>query len=576
MAINFASPTARAGSGDLTISISPLGLVELSDEEFEVHSPRLNRYALAWAMFLGHHWSSLREAGEPQLTFNYCRSLSEFITNFTFGKGIGFRSPKSTEAIVPQVLQEVWEVDNNKEAILFETGQTGSVAGDVFIKTAWEPPFTDPAGWFHPGRVRILPVNPAHAFPEWHPHDRTRLIRFKMRYRFWGTAAEGTRQVFTYTELITDEAIEEYLNDELIDSRPNPLGRIPIVHVANLPVAGSPWGLSDIHDILSLNREYNEKATNISDMINYHAAPVTIITGAKAANLEKGPRKVWGGMPSDAKVYNLEGLSDLSSPLAFLELLKAAMHEFTGVPMQATAGEEAISNTSGVALAMQLQPLMNRYVKKKMQYGRGFEQVNEHVLMTLATYAPERLLYDPTEDVPLKDGQLAVLDLNDPITYRSTVHWPEPLPLDKLIMLNELMTEMQLGLESKTGALRKLGYEFPDEKMNEIFLELVEDAKMQGALDLIRAQISSSIMALTGMQPDGMPVDSGEGDGTGGGTVTSAGGSSVTSAGGINTVGGPLPGIGTTQDQQNLMAEIVTLAAGTKIPQRRNPNNDLD
>lgn len=27
------------------MQISPLGLVELADEEFEVHGPRLNRYA---------------------------------------------------------------------------------------------------------------------------------------------------------------------------------------------------------------------------------------------------------------------------------------------------------------------------------------------------------------------------------------------------------------------------------------------------------------------------------------------------------------------------------------------------
>lgn len=45
MAISFVSPSYRAASSDLTIAISPLGLVELADEEFEVHGPRLNRYA---------------------------------------------------------------------------------------------------------------------------------------------------------------------------------------------------------------------------------------------------------------------------------------------------------------------------------------------------------------------------------------------------------------------------------------------------------------------------------------------------------------------------------------------------
>lgn len=52
MALNFIAPSMRAAGSDLTISISPLGLVELSDEEFEVHGPRLTRYANAAAFYL--------------------------------------------------------------------------------------------------------------------------------------------------------------------------------------------------------------------------------------------------------------------------------------------------------------------------------------------------------------------------------------------------------------------------------------------------------------------------------------------------------------------------------------------
>jgi hypothetical protein len=35
MSVAFASPSMRAAGGDLAIAISPLGLVELADEEFE-------------------------------------------------------------------------------------------------------------------------------------------------------------------------------------------------------------------------------------------------------------------------------------------------------------------------------------------------------------------------------------------------------------------------------------------------------------------------------------------------------------------------------------------------------------
>ena len=37
MAINFYPSSYRASASDLTVAISPLGLLELADEEFEVH-----------------------------------------------------------------------------------------------------------------------------------------------------------------------------------------------------------------------------------------------------------------------------------------------------------------------------------------------------------------------------------------------------------------------------------------------------------------------------------------------------------------------------------------------------------
>jgi hypothetical protein len=509
---DFSPPSYRAASSDLTISISPLGLVELADEEFEVHGPRLNRYSLNWAMYLGHHWGYRREQGEMQISLNYYRAFIDYITRFTFGNGVHFRSPKATEAIITNRLQRVWELDNDKMRVLFEMSQTGAVSGDCFVKIAYEEPWEDSIGRFHPGRVRILPLNPAFAFPEFHPHDRTRLLRFKQKYRFWGTSLEGTRQVFTYTEILTDDVIEEYINDELIDSRPNPLGQIPVVHIPNISVSGSPWGLSDAHDIITINRSYNEIATDVADIINYHAAPVTVIIGAKAGQLEKGAKKVWAGLPKDSQVFNLEGgAAGLNGAMQYMQMLKLSMHELMNIPETALGQSQPISNTSGVALSIQFQPLMNRYSQKVSQYGRGLERINELVILNLVIKEPETLTYNPETDGPLSEGQLTQLDPNDPITYINYAHFPPPLPLDKLVLLNELQQKMSMGLESKEGALRALGEEFPTEKLQEVRNELINDAQAEGSLNLVKAQISKQLMDITGMMvaPDGTatPMD---------------------------------------------------------------------
>jgi len=558
MSIDFSPPSYRAASSDLTISISPLGLVELADEEFEVHGPRLNRYSLNWAMYLGHHWAYRREIGESQMVFNYYRAFTDYIVNFTFGRAATFRSAYATEAIVPDILKRVWEEDNDKHGVMWEMGQQGGVSGDCFVKVAYEEAFQDSVGRPHPGRVRILPLNSSFCFPEFHPHDRSRLIRFKLKYRFWGTSLEGTRQVYTYTEILTDDRIEEYINDELIDSRPNPLGVVPVIHIPNVRVSGSPWGLSDCHDIIVLNRTYNETSTDIADIVNYHAAPVTVITGAKASSLEKGPKKVWGGLPKDAQVFNLEGGGQgLQGAMEYLKTIKTAMHEMVGVPESALGQVQPISNTSGVALAIQYQPLMNRYNQKVVQYSEGLKRINELVLLTIAVKEPEMFTYNELFNGPIKPDQMPVINAADPLTYQTTVHFPQPLPLDKLILLNEIQTKMQMNLESREGALRTLGEEFPDEKLEEIRAELIADAKSDGALQLIKSQISSAIMSLTGIAP-ATQEPTGEQTGVGPGPQGQPG---VITPFEADTIG-------------QLQSELVTKAYGTKIPQRRVPETD--
>ena len=500
------------------------------------------------------------------MVLNYYRTMSDFLTRFTFGKGVTFRSPKATEAILPDRLERVWEQDNDKLSVLLEMGQQGSVSGDCFVKVAYEEPFEDSAGRFHPGRVRILPLNASFCFPEFHPHDRSRLLRFKLKYRFWGTSLEGTRQVFTYTEILTDDTIEEYINDEMIDQRINPLGTIPVVHIPNIPVSGSPWGLSDGHDIIAINRQYNEISTDIADIVNYHAAPVTVIVGAKASQLEKGPKKVWGGLPKDSQVFNLEGgASGIQGALSYLETLKRAMHEIMGIPETALGQVQPISNTSGVALSIQYQPLMNRHSQKVAQYARGIQRINELCILTLAVKEPDTLFYNPDEDGPIKDGQYDRLDINDPLTLISHPIFPPPLPLDNLIILNEVQMKMGMQLESKEGALRTLGEEFPEEKLAEIREEMMADARADGAMRLLQAEIQKQIMDITGMMPtpDGgaMPMDPMvTGDVVGDGVPE---GQATIDPAAMMDMGG----------EQDLRNDLVTQAYGTKTPQRRDTSD---
>ncbi len=571
MSINFYSPSMRAAASDLAIAISPLGLVELSDEEFEMHGPRLNRYAEYWAWYLGHHWGVRKEFGDAQLTFNYIRAFSDYINNFCFSRGISFNTAREYEHITPALLKRIWQNDNSMKTVLWEMGQQGGVSGDTFIKVAYEPAWTDEAGNVHEGRVRILPLNSAYCFPTWHPHDRDRMLEFKLKYRFWGTNTEGTRSVYTYTELIRADIIREYVNDELIDERPNVLGEIPIVHIPNAPASGSPWGLADVQDIISLNRQYNETATDIVDIVNYHAAPITVVIGAKPSQLEKGANRVWSIGNKDVKVENLQSNVDLQYSIEVLTMLKTAMHEMTGVPESALGQSQPISNTSGVALSIQFQPLMQKFELKKLQYGKGLKKINELALRTLFIFEPATTLYNPLTEGIKQPDQVDFADPSDPLVYVTDIDWPSPLPVDKLIKLNEIQGMMAMNLESRRGALKELGEQFPDEKLREIFDELVDDANRDGALRMIQAQIDSAIQELTGLlpQPDGTlappaPVQT---DAEGKPLPTQGGGPSSVS---LSQDVRELDGMGAMKAMQSLVSQ----AYGTKLGVRQIPTDD--
>jgi hypothetical protein len=177
------------------------------------------------------------------------------------------------------------------------------------------------------------------------------------------------------------------------------------------------------------------------------------------------------------------------------------------VPATALGTLQPISNTSGVALALQYQPLMLKHDRKKTTYIPFFQRINELVIKHAFLFAPELTVYNPyLSSLQIQPDQMQELDPLNPVSYRTSVEWTSPMPMDTLIKINEIQAKMAMNLESRRGALRDLGEEFPDQKLREIFEEVLEDTKEQGALDLIRSQLAAFNMMATGMTPDGQPL----------------------------------------------------------------------
>jgi Phage portal protein, SPP1 Gp6-like len=269
-------------------------------------------------------------------------------------------------------------------------------------------------------------------------------------------------------------------------------------------------------------------------------------------------------------VENLSGGSEgLPQALETLDKLETAMHKMTGIPQTALGEELAVSNTSGVALAIQFQPAMNMHGQKVTQYGEGLRKVNSLVLRHLFIFEPDTIYYNPNTDGIKQDDQADFVDPNDPAVYDVECDFPPPLPVDILIKLNEIQVKMALGLESKKGALRDLGDEFPDEKLQELFEEQLQDERMSAAKQLIRAHMGAVTMALTGIVPEGAgePAPNEPTQNADGSTTAPEPPPAVQQLPELPDVGNLTDIIG---DQASMMInDIVTQAYGTKLPQRR-------
>jgi len=210
---------------------------------------------------------------------------------------------------------------------------------------------------------------------------------------------------------------------------------------------------------------------------------------------------------------------------------------------------------------------MLAYDQKRTQYEVGLKEISRMALKTLFLFEPETLMYDPeTDGIKETEEQPLILDPGDDDIYNVSIVWPPPLPVDETIKLSEIQVKQALGLESKVGALRELGEEFPDEKLAELFEERIVDAKQEAAMQVLKAHISAIIMKLTGLVPEGYAEQDDK---------PKEGEPGKPDAAIDNQPLPDLPSLGdiTGLAGDNTMEDIVTMAYGTKLPQRRNINN---
>lgn len=455
----------------------------------------LKRIKEAWNFYEGYHWEGIDDLETPQVTFNYCRPFVNKFVSFEFGKGFNIKTPveiedegvtindpkleinldtdgdgqlsdveikkelEVKEKTESDFLSQVW-TDNNRDIIITELGQTKSITGEAWVKVQYEgvEDLNDPFEEYPNGRIRLSVLPTQFVFPRFNDHDKDRLESLLIMYpirteRQTGLLMKRTVETtIIYKEFWTDTEIVVFEGGVEVDRMDNPYGFIPFVQIKNFPIAGRTRGVGDLDDIIPLNVELNTKKSDVSEIIDYHSAPITLVYGAKIGNLEKGANKVWGGLPKDAKVENLELNGNLSASASYIADVKTSMCEIAGIPETVLGGASAISNTSGVALQYMNLPLIERTRIKRSCTSSGLQRVNKMILFLGLHHG----LIEKPDDISMRDF------------LHNEVELPDTLPKDELIELQKIQQEMTLGLECRHGAMERIGKDNIPKKIAEI------------------------------------------------------------------------------------------------------------
>lgn len=490
-------------------AVDPLFQQWLVRDEKELDQRRIRAYKYFMDFYRGRHWEEMGEFNPAygnksfvqeefnRRTWNIAQNIVDKLVAFLVKEPWSIKLPAELEGgaedigqknPIHDILESVWTA-NNRMVFSYKMAHMGCITGDCFVKVSYDEDFYAPGI----GELKFDVLDSRTVQPFFDDMEKDKLIGARIQYPVKEVNEDGSTKLTMYQELHTDGNIVYALDGEIQTIIPNPLGELMIVHIKNEPLPFERYGRSDLYNLIMPNKEYNEKRSDISEILAYHAAPVTIIKGARVQNLEKGARKVWGGIPKDGDVYNLNLEADLSSSLQYLEDLKTHLHETGCVPPETLSNLQAVSNTSGSALHLQYQPILDRIQRKRPEYATGLQKINRIILRFYESVGA----LDLPEDVP------------PALKYKTGIEWGDALPRDRSIDLADLSTEIGLGIESKRGALKRLGNENPEAKLEEIKQETMEQAEM----DFMSAGLGGFGDPAAG--PDGMGgAASGADDGT--------------------------------------------------------------
>ena len=335
------------------------------------------------------------------------------------------------EAALYRVSQE-----NNLEQLDFETEMDCAVLGDACYKVIWDQETRS---------VRVTAPDIQGIYVWWEGDDTSKIWQVASRYSLSADVTENLYQIkpkdrqATVIELWTAQDFELWVDGNQIERKPNPYGFIPFVIYPNLREPKKFWGISDLVTIMEPQRELNRATSQLSKILELSGNPIAVLENVEESkDIAIRPGSVWN-IPEDAKAYLLDLLQGggVRLHIDYINILYRILHDLSESPRAAFGGTER--DLSGVALEIELQPLLQKVRRKRIIRSTVYHQRSRLILKLLEKYQNENF-----SNVHLR------------------VIWGPVLPQDMTKLVNNEQILVQNGIHSRRRAMDEIGVKDPE------------------------------------------------------------------------------------------------------------------
>jgi hypothetical protein len=370
------------------------------------------------------------------------------------------QAARDTERLLADVHEE-----NQLDQLDFDTEVDAAVLGDAAYKVTWDA---------ERRRVRVTAPDVQGLFAWWAGDDVSRVWRVASRYQvdaeqaraMYGVRPRAVRRSpargasgpagVEVVESWTAETFELWVDGVTVESGANPYGFIPFVIYPNLREPKQFWGASDLPAIKEPVRELNRALTQLSMILELSGNPIAVLENVtESSDIAVVPGAVWE-LPERARAYLLDLLQGGGVKLHadYVDLVYRALHDLGETPR--TAFGDNRGGLSGVALNIELDPLLKKVARKRLVRSAAYRRRNEMVLRIAEQFGGgDGVSYAP---------------------YRSRIVWGAVLPLDRSRLVADERTLVEAGIHSRRRAADELGVADPETE----FARWLEERRMAG------------------------------------------------------------------------------------------------